>query len=44
MMQVAEAGGVAPGLKGVVKEPWERAALVDGTNAPTQDTKIRAAL
>ena len=40
---VAEASGVVPGLKGVVKEPWERAALVDGTSAPAKDAEIRAA-
>ena len=34
---VAERGGLAPGLRGVVPEPWERTAIVDGTTAAQLD-------
>ena len=30
----AAAAGLEPGLKGKVEEPWERRALVDGTEWP----------
>jgi hypothetical protein len=42
--QVATEAGLEPGLKGVVAEPWERAALIDGTSAPAKDEELRAAL
>lgn len=35
---VATEAGVPPGLKGVVPEPWERVALVDGTTAAERYT------
>ena len=34
--KVAAQAGITPGLKGVVPEPWERDALVDGTSAPAR--------
>jgi hypothetical protein len=34
---VAERAGLAPGLRGVVPEPWERAAIVDGTTSAELD-------
>ena len=41
---VAAEAGVAPGLKGVVAEPWERTALVDGTSAPARCVVLASAI
>ena len=35
--EAAEKGGLLPGLKGRVLEPWERRATVDGTLWPQED-------
>ena len=39
--RIATEAGLQPGLKGVVAEPWERTALVDGTSAPAKDEELR---
>ena len=39
--RIAVEAGIAPGLAGVVPEPWERAALVDGTSASDKDRELR---
>ena len=39
--RIAVDAGIAPGLAGVVPEPWERAALVDGTSASDKDRELR---
>ena len=40
---VAREAGLAPGLLGVLPEPWEREALEDGTVARGEDVARRAA-
>jgi hypothetical protein len=38
---IAANAGLKPGLRGVVPEPWERTAMVDGTNAAAVDEAAR---
>lgn len=38
----AGAGGLSPGMKGRVAEPWDRAATVDGTLWPEEDRVMTA--
>ena len=40
---IATRAGLAPGLLGVLPEPWEREALEDGTVARQEDVARRAA-
>ena len=37
---IAAGAGLEPGLRGVVPEPWERVAMVDGTSAPMLDAAL----